>query len=73
MRTNKHNNIYMGQKIESSVILVCLKAQTISDGAFNISRQVARREGIFSIWTLRHRKLFRNIFPSPFSQVKLRP
>jgi len=48
----------MGQKIESSVILVCLKAQTISDGTFYISRQVARRESISRLRTLRHMKSF---------------
>ena len=48
----------MGQKVESSVILVCLKAQTITDGTFNISRQVGRTERISSLRTLRHKKAF---------------
>ena len=58
MKTNKHNNFYMGQKIESSVILMCLKAQTISDGTFYISRQVARRERFSRLRTVRHKKVF---------------
>jgi hypothetical protein len=37
---------------------VCLKAQTISDETFYISLQVARRERIFRLRTLRHRKAF---------------
>jgi hypothetical protein len=46
----------MGQKIQSSVILVCLKAQTISDGTFNISCQVSRTERISRLRTLKHMK-----------------
>jgi hypothetical protein len=57
VKTNKHN-FYMGQKIESSVILVCLMAQTISDGTFYIFRQVARRERISRLRTLRYMKSF---------------
>ena len=72
-RTNKHNNIYMGQKIEIFVILVCLKAQTIIDGTFYISRQMARRERISGFRTIKHITSLRNMFPAPFSQVKLRP
>jgi len=58
VKTNKHNNFYMGQKIESSVILVSLKAETIIDGTFNISRQVFRAERISRLRTLRHMKAF---------------
>jgi len=58
VKTNKHNNFYMGQKIEVSVILVCLKAQTITDGTFNISRQVAHREKISRLRTIRHKEGF---------------
>jgi len=48
----------MGQQIEGSVILVCLKAQTITDGTFNISRQVCRSERISRLRTHRHLKAF---------------
>jgi len=48
----------MGQKIESYVIFVCLKAQTITDRTFDISRQVARRERISRLRALRHKKDF---------------
>jgi hypothetical protein len=48
----------MGQKIESTVILVCLKDQTISDRTLNISRQVASKERISRLPTFRHQKAF---------------
>jgi len=48
----------MGQKIESSVIFVCLKAQTVTDGTFNISHQMSRGERISRLRVLRHMKAF---------------
>jgi hypothetical protein len=68
-----NTNFYLELEIESSVILACLKAQTISDWTFYISRQVASRERISRLRTIKHITSLRNMFPAPFSQVKLRP
>jgi hypothetical protein len=63
----------MGQNIGSSVILVCLMVQTVSDETINISRQVPRRERNSRLRTLRHMPALGNMFPAPFLQVNLKP